>query len=603
MWRLSDKWAEAQNWERQWWGLCLNTYGEEMKQLLYADRMGLRTFHDGKSPFNIDLGGRSVVDLGGGPSSLLLKCHNRGRCVVVDPCSFPDWVYARYEAAGIEVVRGRAEDADASGFDEAWLYNVLQHTDDPTAIVATARRAGIVRVFEWIDTPSNIGHPHSLSEATLNSWLGEQGKVETLNGEATCIGKCYYGAFTQALPKRRKFRFHLLGLVHLPQSPEYMACAFTQKNLKMARMLRSLGHEVIFYGSEGSDVECDQFVQTHTLADIRADYGEGDDRFAIGYDWHFRDFKHDFNTARNPSTLKFNQAVIDHINATKRPDDFLLLGMGQYQKPIADAVKLYLTCEYGIGYRGSIPQGSFRAFESAYLQNYTYGSENRGADINGNYYDRVIPNYFDPDDIEFSEEKGDYYLFVGRLIKRKGIMTAYLATKAIGAKLIIAGQNGIIGADGSLGTFYGDFVMPHDSDWEYLGFVDVERRKPLMAHAIATFVPTEYMEAFAGVHVESMLSGTPVITTNFSVFPHTFEDGVGGYHCNTLDDFVWAAEAVKNLNPHEVRAHAEKYLMDNVRWEFERWFDDLHQLYLSTLGTGIKGWHHIRSASPSWRRE
>src|SRR3990172_5870289 len=91
----------------------------------------------------------------------------------------------------------------------------------------------------------------------------------------------------------QKFRFHHLGLVHLPASPKYLSCAFTQKLLKLNRMLMSLGHEVIFYGSEGSQVECTKFVQTHTLKDIRRDYGEGDNRFEIGYDWTAHDFRHD----------------------------------------------------------------------------------------------------------------------------------------------------------------------------------------------------------------------------------------------------------------------------------------------------------------------
>ena len=98
---MSEAWRRAQAWERDWWGDCLNTYSEEEKQLVYANRMGLVAFHDGKSPYNFDLGGMSVLDIGGGPCSLLLKCVNfRGK--VIDPLCFPDWVLARYELAGIE---------------------------------------------------------------------------------------------------------------------------------------------------------------------------------------------------------------------------------------------------------------------------------------------------------------------------------------------------------------------------------------------------------------------------------------------------------------------------------------------------------------------
>src|SRR4030042_2483273 len=118
-------WQEATEWERNWWGNCANTLGEEMKQLLYAEKMGLKMFHDGKSPFNIDMKGASVIDIGGGPCSLLLKCHNV-RGTVVDPCNYPKWVYLRYDKARIQVVINKAEEYHGGAVDEIWIYNCLQ---------------------------------------------------------------------------------------------------------------------------------------------------------------------------------------------------------------------------------------------------------------------------------------------------------------------------------------------------------------------------------------------------------------------------------------------------------------------------------------------
>ncbi|MCA9900624.1 MAG: hypothetical protein KDK05_00500 [Candidatus Competibacteraceae bacterium] len=195
---MTSNWNDAQEWERQWWGSCQNTYGEEEKQLLYANRMGLRPHHDGRSPYNFDLNGRSVLDIGGGPVSLLLKCTNYAEAFVADPCEYPEWVDMRYKAAGIEYGRIPGESIRVTGYDEVWLYNVLQHTQDPEKIIRNAQRAGrIIRIFEWIETRISIneGHPHSFTEAQFNDWLGGEGKVETLNGQANCWGKCYYGIF------------------------------------------------------------------------------------------------------------------------------------------------------------------------------------------------------------------------------------------------------------------------------------------------------------------------------------------------------------------------------------------------------------------------
>lgn len=190
-------WSIAQTWEGQWWGNCVNTYGEETKQLLYANRMGLQRFHNGKSPFNFDLNNISVLDIGGGPCSLLLKCVNFGRAKVIDPLQFPQWVLDRYEAADIEFERVPGELLDEPVcFDEVWMYNVLQHTNDPEKCIFNAFKYGhFIRIFEWIDTVTNVGHPYAFSEDQLNKWLKGEGKVETLQGEASCYGRCYYGVF------------------------------------------------------------------------------------------------------------------------------------------------------------------------------------------------------------------------------------------------------------------------------------------------------------------------------------------------------------------------------------------------------------------------
>jgi len=189
-------WQEAQEWERNWHGDCANSFYEESKQLGYAKRMGLTMTRDDKTPYNLDLKGASVLDIGGGPVSLLLKSVNGGNLVVADPCNYPEWVKSRYEDHGIQCERTRGEDLDTGGFDEAWIYNCLQHTEDFHAVLANARRAAkIIRIFEWIDFPISAGHNHILRAAELDDLLGGQGKTEMLDGTGGLSGKAYFGIF------------------------------------------------------------------------------------------------------------------------------------------------------------------------------------------------------------------------------------------------------------------------------------------------------------------------------------------------------------------------------------------------------------------------
>lgn len=187
---------DAQEWERQWWGDCLHTFGEEAKQLSYAHRMGLEKLTvAGKWPV-YDLAGASVMDVGGGPVSMLLKTINGDRMTVVDPCPYPKWVRRRYDAAGIELAQQTAETYESlDGFDEAWLYNCLQHTESPETIIAMiGAHAKRLRIFEWIETETNVGHPHTLHADELNDWIGGTGTVEQIV-ENGAVGLCYYGSF------------------------------------------------------------------------------------------------------------------------------------------------------------------------------------------------------------------------------------------------------------------------------------------------------------------------------------------------------------------------------------------------------------------------
>jgi 2-polyprenyl-3-methyl-5-hydroxy-6-metoxy-1,4-benzoquinol methylase len=190
-------WKDAQSWEKDWHGNCVNSIGEELKQLVYARKMGIEITRNAYTPYNIEMPGKSVLDIGGGAYSLLLKVNAETK-VVIDPLmeDFPFWVAARYDGAGIDhrALKGETFKIDKI-FDEVWIYNVLQHTENPEEVIKNAKAHGkLIRIFEWIDTPTNIGHIHTLTEENLNSWLGGSGKVEQLN-ENGCVGKAYYGVF------------------------------------------------------------------------------------------------------------------------------------------------------------------------------------------------------------------------------------------------------------------------------------------------------------------------------------------------------------------------------------------------------------------------
>src|SRR5690606_265942 len=156
----------------------------------------------------------------------------------------------------------------------------------------------------------------------------------------------------------------------------------------------------------------------------------------------------------------------------------------------------------------------------------------------------------------------DYYLYVGRLIDRKGYSIAQQVCEKLGKRLILAGQM----AEGQKFSGYG----------EHVGTVNAQQRGELMSKAIAVFTPTWYLGPFEGVHVEAQLCGTPVITTPFGVYNETVVDGFNGMRCNDFREFIDAAKWAENLSMRDryaIRENAEeKWSTLNVALEYDKYF-------------------------------
>lgn len=348
-------------------------------------------------------------------------------------------------------------------------------------------------------------------------------------------------------------RFHVVSLPHTQTTMAFSSCAFTEKVRKFCKMMAK--HNTVYlYAGDQNEAPCHELI-TCVTEEERKEAEKSYGHYTAA----------NFNPTL-PYWVRFNSRVVDALRTRLQPRDFICLIGGTTQACIAQAYPNHITVEFGIGYPGTFSK--YRVWESYAWMHTCYGAEGK-SDRDGNWFDTVIPSYFEPELFPFSEEKENYYLYLGRLTQRKGYQIAIDVCKKIGAPLKVAG--------------FGDKV----SDCEYLGVVGAEERGKLLSKATALFVPTIYIEPFGSVAVEAMLCGTPVITSDWGAFTETVQHDVTGYRCRSFKDFVTAAELVKKLDPRVIHEYAvNNYSLDVIGLRYDEYFDRLSTLW-------EKGWYQL----------
>jgi len=136
----------------------------------------------------------------------------------------------------------------------------------------------------------------------------------------------------------------------------------------------------------------------------------------------------------------------------------------------------------------------------------------------------TIPNFINPDQFQPRYDPENYFIFVGRLVRTKGVLTLLEAMRQVktSAELRIAGA-------GELEPTLRDYVRQHGlRNVKFLGHLDTAQLTRTMQRALFTVQPSEWYENYSMTVIESLACGTPVIGAAIGGIPEQVTDGRNG---------------------------------------------------------------------------
>jgi glycosyltransferase involved in cell wall biosynthesis len=178
-------------------------------------------------------------------------------------------------------------------------------------------------------------------------------------------------------------------------------------------------------------------------------------------------------------------------------------------------------------------------------------------------------------DYTFTERKGDYVAFLGRMAPCKGAHLAIEAARKAGVRLRLAGE-----VQPAFRDYWEGEVRPRIDGHhaEYVGEVDHAQKNRLLSGARALLFPIQWDEPFGLVMIEAMACGTPVLAFAGGSVEEVVRDGLNGWICADVDDMADRI-ARPAIAPDACRAFVER------SFSVARMADD----YLRVYGCALDG--------------
>lgn len=222
-------------------------------------------------------------------------------------------------------------------------------------------------------------------------------------------------------------------------------------------------------------------------------------------------------------------------------------------------------------------QRVYRYFADAPLASVSKSQRGHVPELNwiGTAYNGIDFSHFEP-----RREQGTYLAFLGRISPEKRADRAIEVARSLDMPLKIAAK-----VDDVDREYFEHAIRPHLASplVEFIGEVNEQDKDEFLGNAFAYLFPIDWPEPFGLTMVEAMACGTPVVAMSCGSVPEVVSDGVSGFICHSMWEFIDAVPKVASLDRAACRAYAESRFSSLVM------ADRYEALYAELLGDAEQG--------------
>lgn len=312
--------------------------------------------------------------------------------------------------------------------------------------------------------------------------------------------------------------------------------------VSVAEGLAANGHDVTFFGSEGTRIE-GATIETNNVRPLATSQQQLYELTATA------------DLFENYIPSLFDQYVVKDMFERASLGEFDALvfhhpesSLG-YAKLYPNVPVLYILHDYLDEKRRQVIE-----MHHSSNQHFVSISNSQRRDAPDLPYVATVHNGINTNMFSFCENAEDYLMYAARLVPEKGVKEAVQVALKTDRRLIITGQ-----VTPTSQWYFDEHVKPHLSDKIlYLGMIDKAQLAKYYQKAAALLVPIHWEEPFGLTMAEAMSCGTPVIAFRRGSVPEIIRDGKTGFIVDNTADMIDAIENIGKIKRQDCRKHVEQ---------------------------------------------